>query len=276
VTESKSQTAQKALTIAVTAPAVPPVDITTSTLGAATKGVAFSQQLAATGGKAPYTWAVTSGALPGGLSLAAATGIVAGTPSTSGSFSFNVTATDSESRTATKSFSITVAGPALSIASVPALDGQKGSSFSYQLSASGGTSPYKWLITSGAFPAGLSLGTDNGLVSGVPSVGGLFTFGVTVRDQAQVSSTVTVQITLLDPDTIPAISKVKYKGAKKLIVTGDKINPAAALLVDGNQMSGSVSDGSIVVKIVLAPGRHEIMVANPGGVLSAPYFFTVD
>jgi hypothetical protein len=277
VTDSKSQTAQKALTIAITAATVPPVDITTSTLGAATKGVAFSQQLAATGGKAPYTWAVTSGALPGGLNLAAATGIIAGTPGAAGSFNFNVTATDSESRTATKTFSITVTGPALSIASVPALEGQKGSSLSYQLSASGGTSPYKWLVTSGAFPAGLSLGTDNGLISGVPSVGGLFTFTVTVRDLASVSATANVQISLLDPDTIPAITKVKYKGAKKLIVTGDKINPAAALLVDGNQMAASVSDGSIVVKsIVLAPGRHEIRVANPGGVLSAPYFFTVD
>jgi len=276
VTDSKSQTAQKVMTFAVTA-TVPPVAITNTTLAGATIGAAFSQQLTATGGKPPYTWTVTSGALPGGLTLAATAGIISGTPGTGGVFNFSVTATDSESRTAAKAFSITVAGPTLSIASVPALNGQKGSSFSYQLNATGGTAPYKWVVTSGAFPAGLTLNSNGGLISGVPSVGGSFTFTVTVRDLLSVGATADVQITLLDPDTIPAITKVKYKGAKKLIVTGDKINPAAVLLVDGNQTSAAPADGSFVVKaIVLATGTHEIRIANPGGVLSAPYMFTVD
>src|SRR6185369_14841397 len=66
LTDSNSQTAQKSVRIAVIAPAVPAVEITTPSIPQATKGVALTRQLNATGGKPPYTWAVTGGALPDG------------------------------------------------------------------------------------------------------------------------------------------------------------------------------------------------------------------
>lgn len=277
VTDSKSQTAQKALTFTVTDPPVPPVEIVTSTLPSATKGASFSQQLNATGGKAPYTWSVTAGSLPGGLGLAAATGIISGTPAAAGSFSFTVTATDSELRTASKPLSIVVAAPPLVVAAIPALETLMGLSFNYQLSANGGTTPYTWSAASGALPPGLNLNATSGLISGVPTAGGLFTFPVTVRDAASVSATATVQTKVIDPATIPAIRKVKLKGGRKLFVIGDRINPAAVLLVDGNQMPYAADDGQLVVKpISLAVGSHEIRIVNPGGVSSAPYMLTVE
>jgi hypothetical protein len=47
--------------------------------------------------------------------------------------------------------------------------------------------------------------------------------------------------------------------------------------MDGNQTSATVTDGLFVLKpIVLASGRHEIRIVNPGGVLSAPFIFTVE
>ncbi len=56
-------------------PPVPPtVLVTTTALPTASLGLAYSQTLAASGGTAPYTWAVTSGALPAGLSLSAVLG----------------------------------------------------------------------------------------------------------------------------------------------------------------------------------------------------------
>jgi hypothetical protein len=274
VTDSRSQTAQKVLTFTV---GLPPVEIVTSALPAATKGVICNQQLNAAGGKPPYTWSVTAGALPGGLGLAAATGIISGTPNATGSFSFTVTATDADSHTASKPFSITVAAPPLSVAAIPALETLMGLSFNYQLSASGGTSPYTWSAASGALPPGLTLNATGGLISGTPTAGGLFTFSVTVRDSASVSATATVQIKVIDPATIPAIRKVKYKGGRKLIVMGDRINPAALLLVDGSQMPFAADDGQLLVKpIALAPGSHEIRIVNPGAVSSAPYVLTVE
>ncbi|MGI4759649.1 MAG: putative Ig domain-containing protein [Janthinobacterium lividum] len=58
------------------------------------QGTAYSQTLSASGGTAPYTFAITAGALPAGLSLNLSNGTIAGTPTTNGSFTFTVTATD--------------------------------------------------------------------------------------------------------------------------------------------------------------------------------------
>jgi hypothetical protein len=150
-------------------------------------------------------------------------------------------------------------------------------SFNYQLSASGGTTPYTWPAAPGTLPPGLNLNATSGLISGVPTAGGLFTFPVTVRDAASVSATATVQIKVIDPATIPAIRKVKYKNARKLFVIGDRFSPAAVLLVDGNQMLFAADDGQLIVKpIRLASGRHEIRIVNPGNVSSATYVFTVE
>ncbi|HSE35688.1 MAG TPA: putative Ig domain-containing protein, partial [Blastocatellia bacterium] len=278
VTDSRSQTAQKGFTFTITeaGPPVPPVEITTSTLPAAAQGVGFNQQLSATGGKPPYTWKLTAGALPNGLNLASATGIISGTPGTVGSSNFTVTATDSESRTASKTLSINVSAPPLLVATVPALETLMGLSFSYQLVATGGTAPYMWSVGPGALPAGLELHPTSGLISGTPWVSGLFAFPVTVRDASSVTATATVQIKVIDPATIPSIRKIKYKKRKKLLVVGERFSPNGMLLLDGNQISFEMGDGQLVVKpIAIASGRHEIRVVNPGDVSSATFVWTL-
>src|SRR5262249_39156139 len=70
-----------------------PLTITTATLPAATAGVAYAATLGATGGTPPYTWSIASGALPAGLTLTAATGTIAGTPTATGTASFTVKVT---------------------------------------------------------------------------------------------------------------------------------------------------------------------------------------
>jgi len=97
-----------ALTIAATEPAA--IVIGSPALPGAAVNQTYSEAFSAIGGTAPYTWSVTSGNLPTGLSLASS-GAISGTPTTSGSYSFAVTATDSSSpaQTATASASITVA-----------------------------------------------------------------------------------------------------------------------------------------------------------------------
>ena len=86
------QTATQPLTLNVAA--ATQLAISTTTLPDAIEFTAYSHQLTASGGTAPYTWAITAGALPAGLTLSSA-GLISGTPSVSGPFSFSVTATDS-------------------------------------------------------------------------------------------------------------------------------------------------------------------------------------
>ncbi|MHB8322922.1 MAG: G1 family glutamic endopeptidase [Candidatus Dormibacteria bacterium] len=91
-----------------------PLVITTTSLPSATAGIAYSATLAASGGTAPYSWAITSGALPSGLTLSLGGGIT-GTPSAAGTANFGVQVTDSTTptaETATAQLSISVASAA--------------------------------------------------------------------------------------------------------------------------------------------------------------------
>jgi Putative Ig domain/IPT/TIG domain len=89
---------------------VKPPSITTTSLPAATVGVAYTATLKASGGKKPYTWSITVGTLPAGLTLNPSTGVISGTPTGTGTSTFTVRVTDSENPTAsgTKVLSITV------------------------------------------------------------------------------------------------------------------------------------------------------------------------
>src|ERR1700691_561809 len=82
--------------------AAKPLAVTTSALPAANGGASYSAKLAATGGKSPYTWSITAGALPTGLKLHPS-GLINGTPTAVGTADFTVTVTDSETPAATAS-----------------------------------------------------------------------------------------------------------------------------------------------------------------------------
>ena len=78
-------------------------------------GVAYSDQLAVTGGTSPFAWSVSAGTLPAGITLNASTGVLAGTPTAGGTSNFTVKVTDATSETATDATSITVLAGALNI-----------------------------------------------------------------------------------------------------------------------------------------------------------------
>ncbi len=88
--------------------AVQSVSITTTSLPAATVGDGYSTMLNATGGAAPYTWGVTAGSLPGGLTLNPTSGVITGTPASTGTSSFTVTVTDSSTPLLTASSSLQI------------------------------------------------------------------------------------------------------------------------------------------------------------------------
>ena len=106
VTDSATNTATKPLSITITA--APTLTITTTSLSGGTVDTAYSQTVQASGGTTPYTWSLSSGTLPAGLSLNASTGAITGTPTTAGTSNFTVMVTDNDTNTATKPLSITI------------------------------------------------------------------------------------------------------------------------------------------------------------------------
>jgi hypothetical protein len=137
--------------------------------------------LQANGGNPPYTWSITLGTLPANLSLNASTGAITGTPTATGTSTFTVKVTDSAQASATASLSITING-ALAITTTSLTGGGVGTAYSSTVQASGGVTPYTWAITSGSLPAGLSLNSATGNISGTPTATGMSSFTIQVTD----------------------------------------------------------------------------------------------
>jgi hypothetical protein len=163
----------KQLTITVVA-ANTPLIITTSTLPAATVGLAYSQNLAATGGAPPYQWSTMGGdPLPTGLILDKNTGILAGTPTTPGTANVRFMIVDTNPATMEHkvlTLTITTSGGPLGVVTVSLPAATVGNAYSQALVASGGAPPYQWSTMGGdPLPSGLSLDKKSGILSGIPT-----------------------------------------------------------------------------------------------------------
>ncbi len=176
-----------------------PLAITPAALPAATVGQTYAASVSGSGGVAPYTWAVTSGSLPPGLSLNPNTGAITGTPTSAGSSTAGITVTDSSNptpATASGTFSVTV-NPAqwqLGIATSSLPSGTVSQPYSATVTATGGTTPYSWSAT--GLPKGLTLNSATGVLSGTPTKAGTFTVAVKVADSSKPTGKATATLTL--------------------------------------------------------------------------------
>jgi hypothetical protein len=170
-----------------------PRDITLSpsTLPAGSEGGAYSFSYSALGGTGTgYTYAISSGSLPAGITLSAA-GLFSGSPSVAGTFNFDVTVTDSGIGSNTYSQSITVypAATALQILTAAILpNADQNRPYSVNFSAVGGTGQgYAWTVYQGTLPHGTALaaaGSPMTTLSGVPQYSTVYTFTLRVTDSA--------------------------------------------------------------------------------------------
>ena len=126
-----------------------------ATLPGGDVGIAYSKTITTSGGTTPYVFSVSSGTLPPGLTLSTG-GLISGTPTTVGTATFTVMATDAAGGTVSGPYSITInaALASLSPASLPT--GDVGVAYNKTITANGGTSPYTFVVTLGTLPPGLT------------------------------------------------------------------------------------------------------------------------
>jgi hypothetical protein len=263
VTDSSAplQTATATLTLSIAAQHASSLVVSSATLPGATATHLYSGTLSAAGGTAPYTWSVTSGQLPSGLSLSASSGVISGTPAAAGTANFSVTVTDSgnPAQTASASTSIAIAAAgatpqSLAITSLTLPSGTNGTAYSQALQASGGTPGYTWSIISGSLPAGLGLA--NGVISGTPTSSGSFNFTASVADSGNPAQTKSAAMTLV----------VAVAGSSLAITTSslpsatDGVGYSHALQASGGtpNYAWSITSGSLPNGLTLAPATGMI------------------
>ncbi|WP_186391948.1 cadherin-like beta sandwich domain-containing protein [Pannonibacter sp. CS1GBFMT1] len=279
-----------------------PVTITLSpAAGSLTAGqvsTAYSQTFTASGGSGSYTYAVTSGALPAGLSLNAGNGQLTGTPTTAGTANFTITATDGNNDTGDAAYSLLInAAPVtLSPAAGALTAGQVGAAYSQTFAASGGSGSYTYAVTSGALPAGLSLNTSTGEISGTPSTAGTANFTITATDgnndtgdaaysllvnAAPASTVATLANLVLSQGTLSpgfASGTTSYTASVDNAVTSLTVTPTvtdanATVTVNGTSVtSGSASD---TINLNVGSNTVIVVVTAQDGTTTQTYTVTV-
>ncbi len=259
------------------------VNVSPASLPGGSLGGAYSQTLRAAGGTAPYTFSLASGSLPTGLVLSSA-GVLSGSTSSSGNFTFTVRAVDANNCTGTRAYTLLVCGT-VSVSPATLASGAVGTPYSRTLSGSGGTGSYTFTLASGALPAGLSL-SPGGVLSGTPSSAGTYSFTLRATDAIGCSGLRAYAITVcpiigLSPATLAAgLVGSAYSQTLTVNQTGpytfslaSGVLPAGLTLSSGGVLSGTPSAAgasSFVVRATAANGcagtaAYTVVVSSPTG-----------
>jgi hypothetical protein len=160
-----------------------PIAILPAVLPNAIAGHSYTQALTTDAGEPPFTFTVTAGALPPGITLSPA-GVFSGTSIATGTYEFTVSVADVAGCPGTRDYSLAVACPAIAVLPATLPPGVIGTAYSQTLTASAATPPLSWSVTSGSLPAGLALNAATGEIAGTPTATGVSVFTATVTDTA--------------------------------------------------------------------------------------------
>jgi hypothetical protein len=194
-----------------------------------TVGTAYSLQMTANLADAK-TWSVAGGQLPPGLAIDASSGLISGTPTTAGAYTFTIQAAIDAQTTDTKTLAIVIRAP-LAI-TAPARTFRNGTrtantevglAFTAGFEATGGQGPYVWSQT-GTLPVGIEFDVSDGSLTGEAEEAGTFRFTVTVTDAE--SRTMSYAGTIVVAERLAIVTRRLNRGKvgklyrSKLVSTG--------------------------------------------------------
>ncbi|MGE3852031.1 MAG: putative Ig domain-containing protein, partial [Planctomycetota bacterium] len=254
-------------------------------------GSPYNTTFTVVGGIPTYVWSQPIGTLPPGLSLNTSTGVLSGTPSATGNFSFSIRVTDGNSDVDTKAYTLQVLdAPAISSPAPGALPPATRNAPNWQqaFSATGGKTPYAWSAT--GLPTGMTINTSTGLISGTPTASGNFNINVTLTDansQTDVNAytlVVNAAVTIVGTSLPDAEEEVAY--SQTPTVTGGTapftwsmlVNPANADLtmdpstglISGTPAANSGGNYTVTVTVTDTHGGTAnkaltLLITLPGG-----------
>jgi hypothetical protein len=270
-------------------PPKPKLTVTTPSLPDANLGQAYTAPALQASGDTVNSWALAGGALPAGLTLAA-NGVISGTPTQSGTFSFNVQA-NGNGTSDTRGLSLFVLAPL----ELQSLVGKKppttgwtakttvNKTLTTGVKAVGGRAPYTF-SSAGVLPPGITLDTATGAVTGAATAAGKFSSTLTVTDATGAKATVPWSFNIL-----PLIDFAKGKGlptgkvarlySAKLPLTGKEAR-TAQFAISGKIPPGLELDETTgrLTGTLLKAGNYRIRVyafSETGAPISKPFVIRV-
>ena len=172
-------------TVGTTAPTGNTVTVTNPGAQTGTVGTAASLQIQATDSASGQTLTYSATGLPAGLSISSTTGLISGSPTTAGSSSVTVTVTDGTGASGTASFTWAIStstGNTVTVTNPGNQTGTVGTAASLQIQATDSASGQTLTYAAAGLPAGLSISSSTGLVSGTPTTAATSSVTVTATD----------------------------------------------------------------------------------------------
>jgi hypothetical protein len=183
------------------------LEIVTASLPDVPLNATYDAKVEARNGAPPYTFSLSSGALPNGLELKPSTGQISGIAAQPGRAAFSISVADSAGQSVKKDLTLYVIPESLAIVTTMLPQGQEGEAYDQALVARGGVPPYTWSLDSGDLPAGIAVASE-GRVMGTPTEAGGFDFMVKVADSEEGERLQMLHLFLVSEDPMITTSTV--------------------------------------------------------------------